>query len=165
MTAVQVPTPPENEPTWDISYTRMAQVLLPQIEIFTQSLARQFQAFGIITDTQVRPTPRGLSTFLSLIGERSLICIIEFTVIDGMAVGHKLRASVDIRLLDACGDLVGDGLCTSADEYSSSELPSIKGRISESLKQAATTVYVTTLAQFDLLHPPAQPYRLVLIGP
>jgi hypothetical protein len=35
-----------------------------------------------------------------------LLCIVDMTLIDGMAVARESGAALDIRLLDACGDCV-----------------------------------------------------------
>ena len=103
-------------------------------------------------------TPRGLSTFLALIGQRGLVCIVDLTLVDGMAIGLGPRASLDIRLLDACGDVVAGGLASGVSGLASGETceTSAAATLSaESLDRAATAVYVAALAQFDLLRPPA----------
>jgi hypothetical protein len=149
-----IPAPP-GEPAWDITFTRLTQAARPHIEACVLDQARRFRALGLGSDTQVRPTPRGLSTFLALVGQRGLICIVDMTLVDGMAVGQGPCAALDIRLLDACGDVVVDGLARGVfgrvahdDRVSLALSP-------ESLACAATAVYVATLAQFDLLRPVA----------
>lgn len=58
------PAPP-SEPAWDVSVTRLLRAVRPQVEACAQGLARRFHAIGLGSDTQVRQTPRGLSTFLA----------------------------------------------------------------------------------------------------
>jgi len=158
---------PHNEPAWDITVTRLTRAVQPQVEACALDLARRFQAIGLGSDTQVRPTPRGLSTFLALVGQRGLICIIDMTLVDGMAVGHGPCAALDIRLLDACGDVAADGLGGDMLGRAFHEASAAGSLNPESLDRAATAVYVATLAQFDLLRPvagtpegPAVPGRL-----
>lgn len=150
--------PPPGDPAWDIAFTRLAQRARPQLDACVGELARRFQAIGVGSDTQVRSTPRGLSTFLSLVGQRGLIGIVDLTLVDGMAVGQGPCATLDIRLLDACGDVVtdglggglGDGLPGTFCSHSAAQ-----GLTSERLDLAATAVYVAALAHFDLLRVPA----------
>jgi hypothetical protein len=149
------PAPP-SEPAWDVTVTRLMRYLRPQVEALALDLAHRFQAIGLGSDTQVRNTPRGLSTFLALMGRRGLICIVDMTLVDGMAVGQGRCTALDIRLLDACGDLAADGLASGALGRASHETPAAEVLSPESLDQAATAVYVATLAQFDLLRPSAQ---------
>jgi hypothetical protein len=147
-----IPTPP-SQPAWDITVTRLARAMRPQVEVFAQDLARRFQAIGLDSDMQVRQTPRGLSTFLALVGQRGLICIIDLTLVDGMAVGQGPCAALDIRLLDACGDVAAQGLASGAPERACHGTSAAGALSPESLDRAATAVYVATLAQFDLLRP------------
>jgi len=134
-----IPVPPR-EPAWDITFTRLVRAAGPPVDACMRELALRFQALGLDTDVTVRLTPRGLSTYLALVGRRGLVCIVELTLVDGMAVGQGPCAVLDIRLLDACGDVVADGLAAEA-------------LGPQNLERAATTVYVAALAQFDLLRP------------
>ena len=131
-----LPTPPR-EPAWDIAFTRLVQALRPQVETCTGDLARRFQALGVRSEVEVRPTPRGLSTFLALLGQRGLIGLVDLTLVDGMTVGQGPHALLDIRLLDACGDVVAEALAAGH------------------LDRAANVVYVAALAHFELLRPAA----------
>ena len=158
-----IPTPP-SEPAWDIAFTRLARAVQPRIEACRLDLARRFQAIGLGSDTTFTQTPRGLSIFLALVGQRGLICIVDLTLVDGMAVGQGPRAALDIRLLDACGDVVVEGLasivlgpaCGETHESREARETAAAEMLSpENLDRAATAVYVATLAQFDLLRPPA----------
>ena len=141
-----IPAPP-SQPAWDITVTRLTRAVRPQVEACAQGLARRFQAIGLGSDTQVRQTPRGLSTFLALVGQRGLICIVDMTLVDGMAVGQGPCAALDIRLLDACGDVLGRPY---------GETLAVDALSPENLDRAAMAVYVATLAQFDLIPPVAR---------
>jgi hypothetical protein len=127
------------------------RAMRPQVEACALDLARRFQAIGLASDTQVRQTPRGMSTFLALVGRRGLICIVDMTLVDGMTVGQGPCAALDIRLLDACGDVAADRLgiglsgCARHD-VSAAGVPRL-----ENLDRAATAVYVATLGHFDLV--------------
>jgi len=154
-----IPTPPD-EPAWDITFTRVTQTARPQVDACARDLARRFQVIGVGSDTQTRQTPRGLSTFLALVGRRGLICIVDMTLVDGMAVGQGPCAALDIRLLDACGDVVADGLADlkagGVQGRACNQDSATQVLTSESLDRAATAVYTATLAQFDLLRPVAR---------
>ena len=149
------PTPP-SPPAWDITVTRLTRAVRPQVEACAQGLACRFHAIGLGSDTQVRQTPRGLSTFLALVGQRGLICIIDMTLVDGMAVGQGPCAALHIRLLDACGDVAVDGLASGVLGRAHHETSAAEALSPENLDRAATAVYVATLAQFDLLGPVAR---------
>jgi hypothetical protein len=151
---------PPGEPTWDIQMTRLTRALGPHIEAFAAVLARRFQAIGIESRTQVRPTPRGLSTFLALVGQRGLICIVDITLVDGSAVGLGPCAVLNIRLLDACGDVVEASLAAGVEscrfDGRSDPAAAAETLLPESLDRAATAVYVATLGHFDLQRPLAR---------
>ena len=147
-----IPGPP-SEPIWDITFTRLTQAVRPGLEACALDLVRRFQAIGIRSDTQVRPTPRGLSTFLALLGQRGLIGIVDITVVDGMAVDQGRCAWLDMRLLDACGDVVAEGLASGVQGRTSLETSVAQALMSAGLERAATAVYVASLAHFDLLRP------------
>ena len=108
---------------------------------------------GLSCDTEVRPMPRGLSTLLTLVGKRGLICIVDMTLVDGMAVGQGSCAGLEIRLLDACGDMVDDGLISDAAGRTFLDAAAAAALIAQSLDRTATGIYVATLAHFDLLQP------------
>lgn len=146
---------PPGEPAWDITFTRLTRNWGPPLEACVLGLSSRFQAIGLTCEAQVRQTPRGLSTFLALVGQRGLICIVDMTLVDGMAVGQGPFAALDIRLLNACGDVVADGLASGVLGSVSLAPSAIESLSSENLDRAATAVYVATLAQFDLLRPAA----------
>jgi hypothetical protein len=146
-----IPRPP-GEPAWDITFTRLAQAVQPGVEACALDLARRLEAIGVGSEMQVRQTPRGLSTFLALLGRRGLIGLVDMTLVDGMAVGHGPCATLDIRLLDACGDAVADGLTVSVLDRSLHGAAALQA-LQAHMARAATAVYVETLAHFDLLQP------------
>ncbi|MCV2356525.1 hypothetical protein LNV09_20480 [Paucibacter sp. B2R-40] len=150
-----VPAAP-SQPAWDITFTRLTQALRPQVEACAQRLLARFQALGLRGDTQVSQTPRGLSTFLAVMGQRGLICIVDITLIDGMAVGHGPCGALDIRLLDACGDVVAQGLGQGGQSPPWHEISLAEPLSAASLERAVTAVYVASLAHFELLQPLAR---------
>jgi hypothetical protein len=89
---------------WDIEFTRIAREVQGRIRVLVQDLTARFLAAGLDCDVQTRQTPRGLSTFLALVGQRGLLCMVDVTLIDGMTIARERGATLDIRLLDACGD-------------------------------------------------------------
>ena len=134
------------EPAWDITFTRLVHAVSPWVADCALGLARRFRAIGLGIDTQIRQTPRGFSTFLALVGERGLICIVDLTLVDGMAIGQGPGAVLDIRLLDSCGEVVAEGMtCLSL------ELGAAHGLRPDHLERAGTAVYVAALAHFELL--------------
>jgi hypothetical protein len=149
------PTPP-GMPAWDITLTRMTQAVRPQLLACVHALARRFEAIGLRSDLCVRQTPRGLSTFLSLVGRRGLVCILDLTLVDGLAVGRGPSAALDIRLLDACGDVVTDGFARGMTGLALPSNGKAVAFAAADLDRAATSVYIATLAQFDLLQPGAR---------
>jgi hypothetical protein len=148
------PTPP-GKPAWDIGCTRLTRSMQPRIEACALELGQRFGALGLRSDKTVRQTPRGLSTFLALVGPRGLICIVDMTLVDGMAVGDGPSVALDIRLLDACGDVVADRLAGDPLGCTLDETSVLASRIAERLDRAATVVYVATLGHFDVLRPTA----------
>jgi hypothetical protein len=138
-----IPAAP-GEPAWDITFTRWTQAMLPRVAACVRELARRFHAIGLDSEMQVLQTPRGLSTFLAVVGQRGLICIADMTLVDGMAVGQGPSGALDVRLLDACGDVVASGLATGGPgQAASGQAPA--------LERAGTAVYVAALAHFDVL--------------
>jgi len=152
---LHTPEPPKG-PAWDITFTRLMRTVSPQIASCALHLAHRFQAIGLVSDTQIRHTPRGLSTLMAIVSQRGLSCIIDITLVDGMAVGLGPCASLDIRLLDACGEVVADGLLHGFQARSFDQTSASQVHIDEKLEQAATAAYVMALAHFDLLRPAIQ---------
>jgi hypothetical protein len=144
------PSPP-SEPAWDITFTRIALAVRPQIEVFTLHLAQRFHALGLNSEVRARQTPRGQSVFLSLMTQRGLVCIVDLTLVDGMAVGTGAFATLDARLLDACGAVVAEGLANCVELRNARSCPSARLPPLENLDRAATAVYVAALAHFNLL--------------
>lgn len=149
------PTPP-GAPAWDITFTRVAQLVRPRVEACALGLARRYQAIGFGSEMQVQHTPRGLSIFLSLVGERGLTCIVDMTLVDGMATCQGPCAALDIRLLDACGDVVAERLADVLPGRTGLETATAQALMSDHLDRASTAIYVATLGHFDLLRPIAR---------
>jgi len=149
-----IPAAP-SQPAWEITITRLTQALQPRLEACAQALLRRFQGIGLRGDLQVRQTPRGQSTFLALVGQRGLIGIVDISLLDGMALGQEPYVTLDVRLLDACGDVVMAGLAQRESLHSAAELANSDAFSPESLDRAVTAIFVASLAQFDLqLRPP-----------
>lgn len=137
------------EPAWDIQFTRLVQSVGPQIAGCTADIMRWFKAIGLDSDAQALQTPRGISHFVAISGQRGLICIVDITLIDGMALGRGACAWLDTRLLDASGDVVATNLgkCISGhtvDAKSASKLLSM-----QNMGQVTTTVFVAALGLFQ----------------
>jgi hypothetical protein len=145
-----LPTPPAM-PAWDITITRMTQAVRPQLLACALGLARRFEALGLGHDLSLRQTPRGLSSFLALVGRRGLVCIVDMTLVDGMAVGLGPSAALNLRLLDACGDVVTDGLARGVQGLAVGSTSRALAFSPADLDRAADSAYVAALAQFDLL--------------
>ena len=141
------------EPAWDLTFTRLTQAISPQIEACVRSLERRFRAIGLSSENQVRQTPRGLSTFLALVGQRGLICIVDMTLIDGMAMGEGQWVALDIRLLDACGDVAAEGLGKGVQGRTFQDASAAQALLKETMDQTATAIYVAALGHFCLLLP------------
>ena len=141
------------DPGWDIRFTRLAQAWRTPIELCALDLARRFQAIGLGSELQVRLTPRGLSTFLALLGRRGLICIVDLTLVDGRALGQGPHAALDIRLIDACGEVVAQGLAGALPGQAELEDAADQALPAAQLGRLATVVYIATLAHFELLQP------------
>jgi hypothetical protein len=137
-------------PGWDIACTRIANAALPHIDACLCALARQFGALGLRCHSEVRHTPRGLSSFLAVIGQRGLLFIVDITLVDGMAIGRSADASIDVRLLDACGDPVERLHRSDPPGATHGALSPGAVLAAAALAQAATAVYVTALSHFDL---------------
>jgi hypothetical protein len=145
-----IPVPP-GEPAWDICFTRLAHAMQPRIDSCVLALTQRFQSMGFGCDRQVRQTPRGLSTLLAVVGQRGLLFIVDITLIDGMAVNEGRHVALDIRLLDACGDVVAEGLAQGQQPCAAREAPTAAWALPEDLARAATSVYVAALGHFELL--------------
>lgn len=94
------------QPHWDMVFTRLSRRFLDQVEICVEVLAPCLRAAGLWGDLQVRQTPRGISAFFAVAGDRGLLFIVDFTLADGMIVARYPGASADVRLLNARGDVL-----------------------------------------------------------
>jgi len=136
---------------WDIEFTRMSRPVLAHVHQCARELTLRFQTLGLSCETQVRPTPRGLSTFLTVVGQGRLLFIVDFTLVDGMAVAGHAGAALDVRLLDASGDVRehccpapspgGPGYHASFDRTFASAVSGL----------SATGLYLMAIDNFDLL--------------
>jgi hypothetical protein len=142
---------PPGEPAWDIAFTRLARALRPAVDAGVLDLAHRFQAIGLGCHLQHRLTPRGLSTFLAVLGPRGLRCIVDVTLVDGVAVGLGPWAALDIRLLDACGDVVAEGPADGLHVAPLSAAAAQLSRAPAALAHACTVVYVAALVHFELV--------------
>jgi hypothetical protein len=61
---------------WDVEFTRIAREVQGRVRMLVQVLTARFVAAGLDCDVQTRQTPRGLSTFLALVGQRGLLCMV-----------------------------------------------------------------------------------------
>jgi hypothetical protein len=145
------PTPiPSGPPGWDIAFTRLTRAVSGRLAVCAANMERRFKTHGLSSDMQVRQTPRGLSTFMALMGARGLICIVDITLVDGLAVGKGPCTSLEIRLLDACGDVVATGLGNSVQGIAFDAHSALQLWTPDKLAQATTTVYMAALGHFDL---------------
>ena len=142
---------PPSEPVWDVTFTRVSNAVGPTVNSFLLELVRLFRAVGLGTEQQGGQTPRGTSAFLSVVGSRGLLCIVDITLIDGMAVGQGPRTSLDIRLLDACGEIIVGNIANGLRDWAAPEDLTGRAVQSETLSRAATSVYVSALGHFELL--------------
>jgi hypothetical protein len=135
---------------WDMEFTRIARDVQGRVRVLVQDLTTRFLAVGLDCDVQTRQTPRGLSTFLALVGQRGLLCMVDVTLIDGMAIAREPGATLDIRLLDACGDSaarisphLNDGKTTY--QATSDGILAI-----DQVAACATAIHVTVMGMFGL---------------
>ena len=135
---------------WDIEFTRLSREVQGRVRVLVQDLTHRFQAAGLNCDVQVRHTPRGLSTFLALVGQRNLLCIVDMTLIDGMTVAREPGAALDIRLLDACGDAVARQALHSDDCASPYKMTSDGILAAEQVGPCATAIHAMVMGIFGL---------------
>jgi hypothetical protein len=136
---------------WDIAFTQLSRDVAPQVEAFVQGLTLRFRAIGLHSEMQLKQTPRGLSTFLAVMGQRGLLFIVDVTLIDGMAVAGLAGAALDVRLIDAHGDTVAH--CSATPESGPLHYQTNADEIGTAagLFRSATSVYVMAMAHFDLV--------------
>jgi hypothetical protein len=146
------PIPPAPPLGWEIAFTRISRSVLPPIEACMADMTRQFEAIGLSCDRQVRQTPRGLSAFLAVVGQRGLLFIVDFTLVDGMAVAGQPGAALDIRVLDACGGVVAQCGAAPGDRGPADYLARPEQVLAASpLERSATSVYMLAMGHFDLI--------------
>src|SRR5471032_3253295 len=103
---------------WDMAFTRLSSAVQERVLALVQELTPRLWAAGFGCDVQVRQSPRGVSTFLAVVGQRGLSFIVDMTLVDGMSVASQPGARLDIRLLDACGDPAATCSACSPDDAS-----------------------------------------------
>ena len=138
---------------WDITFTRLSLAVQERVFALVQDLTSRLHAAGLACDVQVRPTPKGVSTFLAVVGQRGLIFIVDITLVDGMTVGRQPGARLDIRLLDACGDVATT--CSACSSDGASAFQTLPDRIVAwtQVGLRATAVYVLAMGHFDPVAP------------
>jgi hypothetical protein len=142
--------PPPQGPSWDITFTRLAKAARPRIKSCAEDLAARFQGRGLSVDIRTRQTQRGLSTFLSLVGQQGLICIVDLTLVDGMAQGQGPVSALHLRLLDARGGVVDGDLGRGVEGLRIAPATATSFLSADSLAEAASATCRATLALFDL---------------
>ena len=134
---------------WDIAFTRISRQVAPEIDACLRELAPRLQAMGLHCDLQSRQTPRGQSSLLAAVGQRGLLFIIDITLIDGMAVAGLRGATLDVRLLDACGDTVAHCSAEAGTTVYRTNADEIIAAVD--LARSATSVFVMAMGHFDLV--------------
>lgn len=106
---------------------------------------------GLTCDRQVKPTRRGLTTFLAAVGQRGLLFMVEISLLVVVQPAGQRDVMVDATLLDACGDVVAP--CITAHRM----VPGCRQACCEhiladtDLTRAMTSIYVLAMAHFDLV--------------
>ena len=144
------PYPVPRDRDWDIAFTRLSRDVLPQVEAGVQRLSRRFEALGLLCDVQMRHTPRGLSTFLAVIGQRGLLLIVDVTLIDGMVVARCPGAALDVRMMDALGDVALQCRAATAPGAPAYSARSEEILAAADLARCATTIFVAAMSYFEL---------------
>lgn len=136
---------------WDLAFTRLAGAVQARLDLLVEGLTSRLNAAGRECDVQVRQTPRGVSTFLAVVGPRGLDFIVDMTLVDGMAVAGVPAASLDVRLLDACGDPAAT--CWPASSEGALTFQTTVDRILawDDIGRCATSVCVLAMGHFDLV--------------
>ncbi len=93
---------------WDIQFTRLSLEVFEMARYCLQDLTLLLSNLGLQSEVLTRQTPRGVSTYVSVIGQRGLLCIFDFTIIDGMRTARQAGAALEVRLLDAEGDVASE---------------------------------------------------------
>lgn len=136
---------------WDIEFTRLSGKVLRRVQKLVQELAARFGAAGLECDVRVRQTPRGLSTYLAVVGQRGLLFIVDMTLIDGLAVARLRGACLDIRLLDGCGDPAVHCSPHSLDDVSAFRTTLDEIMAEDQIGPCATTICLLAMGHFGLI--------------
>lgn len=139
---------------WSLTEASMLRGATRLIDSHLEQLSRRFLALGLTCDTQVKQTPRGLSTFLAVMGRRGLLFLVDVTLADGALAFGQPGAAIDVWLLDACGDVITP--CTPAPAPGVARYQTITELLANQANLARTmiSVYVLALAHFGLLSIP-----------
>ena len=138
---------------WDMAFTRLSNAMQERVRSLVQDLTSRLHAAGLGCDVQVRQTPRGVSTLLAVVGQRGLMFIVDITLVDGMSVGRQPGARLDIRLLDACGDVAAT--CSASSSDGEPAFQTLPDRILAwtQVGPCSTAVYVLAMGHFGLIAP------------
>ena len=134
-----------------LAETTVVGAATPLIDSHLQHLSRRFQSLGLTCDTQVKQTPRGLSTFLAVMGQRGLLFLVDVTLADGRLASGRPGAAIDVWLLDACGEVIAP--CTPTPAIGAARYQTLDELLANQAKlsRSMTSVYVLALAHFGLL--------------
>lgn len=139
---------------WDIAFTKIHRALQPHVDAGMLDLMRRFQAVGLLGELQMRQTPRGQSTFLSLSDRRGLLFIVDVTLVNGLVVARQQGARLDIRLLDGNGDVLAAGLVGDETDKAIYHLGAEQVIDAADLARAIPSVYLLAICCIDV-HPVA----------
>jgi hypothetical protein len=138
---------------WDMAFTRLSNAVQERVKALLQDLTSRLHAAGLGCDVQVRQTPRGVSTLLAVVGQRGLIFIVDITLVDGMSVGRQPGARLDLRLLDACGDVAATCSACSCDDASALQTSPDRILAWTQVGLCSTAIYVLAMGHFGLVAP------------
>ncbi len=136
---------------WDIAFTRLSRQVGPHVASCISELKVLLRACGLRCETQTRQSPRGLSCFLAVVGRRGLLFLVDFTLLDGMVLRQCAGAALDVRLLDATGDVVDH--CSPARTAASGGFSASIARVVDAAAcgLSATALFVTAMGHFDVV--------------
>ncbi len=138
-------------PGWDIEVTRMVAALVPRFSRHFDELGRLLTVTGMTLRPEYGLSLAGYEANLNLVGRHGLLCRLQLSVVDGMAIGTERGVGLDILLLDAKNRLVAfctpprprdrNGFCT--------DLADLLGRNALALR--TEYLYACIVENYDLL--------------
>jgi len=139
------------EPGWDIAFTRLSRQVLHHVNACARELALRFESVGLTCHVDARQTPRGNSTVLAVVGQRGLLFIVDFTLVDAMVVARQAAAALDVRLLDANGDVAAK--CIATEPLEPEGYHSTPAQVLEAARSGLSvpSLYLMALGRFDVL--------------